>query len=831
MDDRSMTKPKRQWGVGEMGVALILTSLLLVPMMIFAAFGVDLASWYTRANNLQTAADAAALAGAPYMPDVATANTVARANLKRNGLEAGIDSLLVATAQGDDENSLIVTLTDTDVDRYFSQVFRGKQTIVRTSEAVFHLPTPMGSPLHYFGGDARKTVQPDIPQPDTYSVSTPTTYTTVAPSNRPCNIGTSSSQGLGTWPASGSFNGTGWASGAPQCLFGGGSTVTFPTTYTTVAPSNRPCNIGTSSSQGLGAWPTSGSFNGTGWSGNTQCKWNVLPVGSPTDGSAAGSNSFPPPDYTTRPPLSSPCAVKTDGGNATQGQWVLTANVPTYSSSTSGAPSTKCSWTKWTTILSSLPPAYATKVPTTTKCRTGYEPNDTHLRGSGVTAGSGWWKGNDSDDYQLLKDGGGNADKAVAGKDSDGNRLCNWLVTPTIVTTNPAVATIVTTTHPPIPGTNPIASTRSPGFWALINGPGTVAPNGDPYSVRCYITANCTSGDNLMYRPSTDANRGYWYTIKIPAGLSGAIVVSVFDASSNPSGSTSTLAGDAAINVSNGAVNGAFETEYTVYQQNNALDFAVRSLVGSSPGDTTEGSCHWKLGSQSDFRGQWKTLCTLNGVSSGETYLLNVRTNGTTGSGLNGYAVQACAQGNCGATLQPRLAAHSDMTIFNNVTEGDATFYLAEVGPQYNGRVLVVNLYDAGDVNGDADLFVMKPSPSAPKPTVHVPAATCKYTASPFPNPAQNNSAGGGTGTQVLTPHASDNNSTCMVRTDDQKYNGEWLQIRITIPTTYTCTMGVDPETTANSCWWGIKYDFEDTATDVTTWTTRIEGNPLRLTK
>lgn len=777
MDDRSMTKPKRQWGVGEMGLALILTSLLLVPMMIFAAFGVDLASWYARANTLQTAADAAALAGSPYMPDLARADTVVDAILKQNGLEDGIDSLLVTAVQGADENSLIVTLTDTDVDRYFSQVFRGKQTIVRTSEAVFHLPIPMGSPLHYFGGDQTKTAQPDIPQPDTYSVQTPTTYATVAPSTRPCNIGTSSSQNLGTWPASGSFDATGWTSGA------------------------------------------------------SQCKWNVVPVGSPTTGSGAGSNSFPPSDYTTRPPLSSPCAVKTDGGNTTQDQWKVIATVPTYSSSTSGAPTTKCSWTKWTTILSSLPSVYATQAPTNAKCRTGYEPNDTHLRGSGVTAGSGWFKGSGSSDYQLLKDGGGNADKAVAGKASDGNRLCNWLVTATIITTNPVAATIVTTQHPPIPGTNPIASTRSPGFWALVEGPGTVAPNGDAYSVRCYITANCTSGDNLMYRPSSDQNRGYWYSIKIPTGLSGAIVVSVFDGSNNPSGSLSTLAGDASSNVSNAAVNGAFETEYTMYKQNNALDFSVRSRVGSSPGDTTEGSCHWKLGSESGFRGQWNTLCTLNGVSSGETYLLNVRTNGTTGSGLNGYAVQACAQGNCDTALQPALAAISEMAIFNNVTEGESTFYLAEVGQQYNGRVLVVNLYDAGDVNGDADLYVMKPATSAPKPTVHVPAATCKYTASPYPNSAQNNSDGGGTGTQVVAPQASDDNSKCMVRTDDRKFNGEWLQIRITIPTTYTCTMGVDPETTANSCWWGIKYDFENDATDATTWTARIEGNPLRLTK
>jgi hypothetical protein len=62
-------------------------------------------------------------------------------------------------------------------------------------------------------------------------------------------------------------------------------------------------------------------------------------------------------------------------------------------------------------------------------------------------------------------------------------------------------------------------------------------------------------------------------------------------------------------------------------------------------------------------------------------------------------------------------------------------------------------------------------------------------------------------------------------------FNDEWLTIRIDLPTDYTCTLGLNPETTAGSCWWGIRYNFSHPATDATTWRARIEGNPVHLTQ
>jgi hypothetical protein len=55
------------------------------------------------------------------------------------------------------------------------------------------------------------------------------------------------------------------------------------------------------------------------------------------------------------------------------------------------------------------------------------------------------------------------------------------------------------------------------------------------------------------------------------------------------------------------------------------------------------------------------------------------------------------------------------------------------------------------------------------------------------------------------------------------------VTIKVDIPADYDCDLGANPETTRDSCWWGIEYDFSHAATDVTTWRARIEGNPLQL--
>ncbi|MDH3296043.1 MAG: Tad domain-containing protein, partial [Acidimicrobiia bacterium] len=69
----------------EGGYVIAQTALLMIPLMIFAAFATDIGFWYVQGQKAQRAVDAAALAGVPLLPDVDAAAAEARAVAARNG--------------------------------------------------------------------------------------------------------------------------------------------------------------------------------------------------------------------------------------------------------------------------------------------------------------------------------------------------------------------------------------------------------------------------------------------------------------------------------------------------------------------------------------------------------------------------------------------------------------------------------------------------------------------------------------------------------------------------------------------------------------------------
>ena len=170
-----------------------------------------------------------------------------------------------------------------------------------------------------------------------------------------------------------------------------------------------------------------------------------------------------------------------------------------------------------------------------------------------------------------------------------------------------------------------------------------------------------------------------------------------------------------------------FPTDFKVYQQTNPLDFSGRTAVfASTTGNETDGSCNWQVngGASTAFTGTWRRLCTITHPTPGSTYLINVQSSGTTGNGVNGYALEAVTGGSHSNPNQPALYAYANMGMYNNntcsptpCTPPPATFYLAEVGPQYAGRTLVVDLWDPGDVSsGNASMYPKMPSSTQPKP-------------------------------------------------------------------------------------------------------------------
>jgi hypothetical protein len=714
-----MTRRSRRRG--ERGIAIMMTALLLIPLMVFAAFGVDLASWYARISQLQKAADAAALAGAVWMPNLGRATTEATASLGSNGIVSGSNGMVVVIEPGSTPTSLRVTVTDSDADRFFSGMFMpGANDLSRFAEAEYNLPLPLGSPLNFFGGDRTKTQSPDVTS-HTLVWPTPAGDPARPPVNPTCIVGTADNQGLGRWNA-----GT-------------------PPTFT----------AGISGSSGF-------------------CRWTAART------NATGTTSAPPPDWNTRVPTNSGgTGCKAQSGTTTYGRWVGTT-FTSGSSGTSGLPD--CTWNNSTTAglpTDGLTPPYSRRVaPANRPCVVGY------------AAADGWWPAT----------GAWSTTGAPTNPGQAGYTLCQW---------SAIVNTVVTT--PP----NPIAVGRSPGFWAQIHGPGADQQSGDAYSTRCRTTTNCSSPDNSLYIDPSDPNQGYWYVVKAPPG-GGQVVMRIFDAQLTP-GPLSTGTGDSSIT---GTAD--FTTTFRVYRQNNSLDFTARTAVGSPTANTTANSCNWAINGESSFHWAWVDLCTVT-MAANDIYLINVRTTtnaSTNSAGRNGYALEACLTSSCTTGAQPSIHARERMVLYNNINTGDATFYIAEVAPQYAGKTLVLEMFDPGESSGDAWVYPMMPSTTQPGPVVNASPGQCEFesTRSGYPQAGQTNN-GGFCSFQSAASGAL--------------YNGHWVTMRIRIPDTYTCTLGTNPVTTPGSCWWGIRYSFSGSGspTDTTTWRASIEGNPLQLTQ
>jgi hypothetical protein len=189
----------------------------------------------------------------------------------------------------------------------------------------------------------------------------------------------------------------------------------------------------------------------------------------------------------------------------------------------------------------------------------------------------------------------------------------------------------------------------------------------------------------------------------------------------------------------------------------------------------------------------WDPICTRN-LAAG-TYPVRVLIKDGDRRGLNRWSMKATG-------TSARIYGLGDMSIYSNVdgAAGNTIFYLAEVDPIHAGKDLVISLWDPGDASGNHSMRVRPPSTvngGTPYP--------CEWTST-------NGSYPGGT------------LGSCDIPTSSSRFNNHLVVIRISIPADYTCTPGGLP-----GCWWRIDYNYPSTTNDTTTWSARIEGNPVKL--
>lgn len=134
----------------ERGYVLATAALVMVPLLLFVGFATDVGAWYAEGSRAQRAADAAALAGVIWLPDLAKATSVAVETAKANGYDDA-DPNITVTVTKETSTKLSVVINNSDAPRYFSKLAISSKTINRSAESEYVLPVPLGSPYNYFG--------------------------------------------------------------------------------------------------------------------------------------------------------------------------------------------------------------------------------------------------------------------------------------------------------------------------------------------------------------------------------------------------------------------------------------------------------------------------------------------------------------------------------------------------------------------------------------------------------------------------------------------------------------------------------------------------------
>ena len=117
-------------------------------------------------NRVQKAADAAALAGVPYLPfDLANATIRAKEVAKRNGYDDASADVVVTVEIGDLASQLKVTISSRINNTFGGFIGLSHTTLTRTATADYKGPAPMGSPCNTFGNEPNAGAGSSSPTP------------------------------------------------------------------------------------------------------------------------------------------------------------------------------------------------------------------------------------------------------------------------------------------------------------------------------------------------------------------------------------------------------------------------------------------------------------------------------------------------------------------------------------------------------------------------------------------------------------------------------------------------------------------------------------------
>jgi Flp pilus assembly protein TadG len=378
-------------------------------------------------------------------------------------------------------------------------------------------------------------------------------------------------------------------------------------------------------------------------------------------------------------------------------------------------------------------------------------------------------------------------------------------------------------------------TTCYPDFWANIAGKQSNKQSGDRFTAEsCAAAADNCSGPNQEYDPN-----GHIFTVEV--NTPGTLRVEVFDpafvyvgdhcekadgdldgiATAAPTygltaaryakGDSSYCSGD--VDFTATVTNDQPSTTYTLRSPGTLPPSPTTSPAITScgtptfPGTNGNLRAHFvandvratntptTLGFRDYFR-RWTTICTVPGATAG-TYFLQVQA--PSGNGHNRFAIRATVNGSASGV---QVHGYEHMAIYANAPAANTTFHLARIPTNAANHTLVVDLFDIGDApNGSTGtLSLIPPSGST--------FGTCTF------RKGVNGSVNTAPGCSVGNVYSTNG------------YQGAINQFRITIPSNYRCNDS-DP----NDCWVKLRLAFTQNVEDTTTWSARLEGDPVRITK
>jgi hypothetical protein len=157
------------------------------------------------------------------------------------------------------------------------------------------------------------------------------------------------------------------------------------------------------------------------------------------------------------------------------------------------------------------------------------------------------------------------------------------------------------------------------------------------------------------------------------------------------------------------------------------------------------------------------------------------------GSSINGVGVGQFAGGR--------------LPLFVNQNTSSASFYLAQLQPQYAGATLSLTFFDIADTAGDASMQVVPPSDSN-----YSTFPSCSFTR------------------DGTTPNSISSSNCGITGLTSANYDARVVTLTLNMPNDYTCNGA-----SSMGCWLKVNLVFSGAPADTTTWSASLLGDPVRL--